>query len=185
MFNPLIETPFGVLKAIWSAHDSLCSCGFVDSSCTLAGNGPSGTTATPQPSEASRHRHQMLETRLHSYFSTGRLEWDLNWLDWSNISPFHRQVLEQCAQIPAGKTLTYGELAARAGSPRAARAVGSAMARNRWPLIIPCHRVLGTDGRLTGYSGTGGIETKRRLLGLEAGEIELILTCEGAPATTI
>jgi methylated-DNA-[protein]-cysteine S-methyltransferase len=176
MFNPWIETPVGVLKATWSAHGSLYACGFFDSTQTLARSDSPGIATLPQPLEATRHRHQLLVERLHDYFSTGRLEWDLSWLDWSNISPFHRQVLEQCAQIPTGKTLTYGELAARAGSPRAARAVGSAMARNRWPLIIPCHRVLGTDGRLTGYSGTGGIETKRRLLGLEAGEIELALS---------
>lgn len=176
MFNPWIETPVGVLKATWSAHGSLYSCGFLDSPHTLAGNDSPGNTATQQPPEATLHRHQVLAERLQVYFSTGRLEWDLSWLDWSNISPFHREVLEHCAQIPSGETLTYGELAARAGSPRAARAVGSAMARNRWPLIIPCHRVLGTNGSLTGYSGTGGIETKRRLLGLEAGEIELALS---------
>ena len=82
-------------------------------------------------------------------------------------TPFQRKVLEQCRRIRYGQTITYGQLAAKAGYPQAARAVGSVMARNRVPLVIPCHRVIGASGTLRGYSGCGGTAMKRRLLELE------------------
>jgi len=83
-------------------------------------------------------------------------------------TPFQRRVIACCRSIPRGKTLTYGKLAAKAGSPGAARAVGNCMAANRIPLVIPCHRVVGAGGRLHGYSGPGGLKMKRFLLDLEA-----------------
>lgn len=70
-------------------------------------------------------------------------------------------------EVPRGATVTYGELAERAGRPGTARAVGSAMARNPWPIVVPCHRVLAAGGALGGFSAHGGIVTKRRLLALE------------------
>jgi methylated-DNA-[protein]-cysteine S-methyltransferase len=82
-------------------------------------------------------------------------------------SPFAQRVLAACRQIPYGQTRSYAELAARAGSPGAARAVGSVMAQNRLPLLIPCHRVVGSQGKLGGFSAPGGLETKVRLLELE------------------
>jgi methylated-DNA-[protein]-cysteine S-methyltransferase len=81
-------------------------------------------------------------------------------------SPFFRRVYEVVRRIPAGQTLTYGEVARAAGRPGAARAVGNAMAQNQLCLFVPCHRVVGTGG-LGGYSGAGGLATKRRLLALE------------------
>ena len=87
-------------------------------------------------------------------------------LDLAGLPPFHEKVLAAARRISYGRTATYGELAARAGSPRAARAVGQAMAHNPVPLIIPCHRVLAAGGRLGGYGG--GLDLKRRLLGLES-----------------
>lgn len=83
------------------------------------------------------------------------------------VTEFQRRVLCRCRRIPYGQTLTYKELAAESGSPRAARAVGGVMAGNRVPLIIPCHRVVGSSGSLGGYSGAGGVATKQRLLELE------------------
>jgi methylated-DNA-[protein]-cysteine S-methyltransferase len=88
-------------------------------------------------------------------------------LDLDDMTDFQRRVSLVCRTIPFGQTSTYGELAARVGSPNAARAVGAVMARNRLPIIIPCHRVVGTAGRLGGYSAPGGLDTKRRLLRLE------------------
>lgn len=187
MINQSIATPVGELRAMWTEEHKLYSCEFADADCPATelelavdrANSrslqPTDSPATDTPPSCLGPQQQLLAERLDQYFSTGRLQWDLASLEWRSITPFHREVLECCAQIAAGQTLTYGQLAARAGRPRAARAVGSAMARNRWPLIIPCHRVVGSDGRLTGYSGTGGIETKRRLLGLEAGELLLAL----------
>jgi methylated-DNA-[protein]-cysteine S-methyltransferase len=80
-------------------------------------------------------------------------------------APFRRQVLETLREVPRGATVSYGELAARAGNPRAARAVGSACARNPIPIVVPCHRVLPGSGRLGNYAG--GPERKRALLELE------------------
>ena len=84
---------------------------------------------------------------------------------------FQRRVIACCRRIPFGKTLSYGQLAAKAGSKHAARAVGNCMAANRIPLVIPCHRVVAAGGALGGYSAPGGIHTKRRLLELEAGRL--------------
>ncbi len=80
------------------------------------------------------------------------------------ISPFGRKVLRACRLIGFGETSTYSELAARVGSPKAARAVGGVMARNPIPLIIPCHRVLRADGSLAGFSASGGTTTKQKML---------------------
>jgi methylated-DNA-[protein]-cysteine S-methyltransferase len=86
-------------------------------------------------------------------------------------TPFQSRVLECCHRIPYGQTRTYAQLAATAGSPGACRAVGNIMAQNRIPLIIPCHRVVGSGGALGGYSAPGGLSTKRRLLRLEGAEV--------------
>lgn len=81
---------------------------------------------------------------------------------------FQSQVLQACRQIEHGETVTYGELARRAGSPRAARAVGSVMASNVMPVVIPCHRVVPSSGQFGGFSAPGGVTLKKQLLDLEA-----------------
>jgi methylated-DNA-[protein]-cysteine S-methyltransferase len=90
-------------------------------------------------------------------------------LDWSGITPFRRAVMEECMRIPAGRTLSYGELAAKVGKPRSARAVGRVMATNPFPLLVPCHRVLGSDGTLHGYGG--GLPMKAALLKAEGASV--------------
>lgn len=80
---------------------------------------------------------------------------------------FNRRVYAVVRDIPAGRTLTYGEVAARLGEPGAAQAVGRALGDNPIPVIVPCHRVLAANGRLHGFSAPGGVETKRRLLEIE------------------
>ena len=77
---------------------------------------------------------------------------------------FHQAVWKACAEIPKGEVRTYGWIAKRIGKPGAARAVGMALGRNPFAPTVPCHRVVGADGRLTGYSGKGGVATKRRML---------------------
>ncbi len=84
---------------------------------------------------------------------------------WS--TDFQRRVIAALRRVPCGATLSYQELAARAGRPKAARAVGQVMATNPVPLIVPCHRVLGSGGRLGGFSAPTGLDLKRRLLELE------------------
>lgn len=88
-------------------------------------------------------------------------------LDLDGLPAFHRRVYDITRAIPPGETLTYGEVAARLGEPGAARAVGHALGRNPFPIIIPCHRVLAADGRMHGFSAPGGTTTKRRLLAIE------------------
>jgi methylated-DNA-[protein]-cysteine S-methyltransferase len=86
---------------------------------------------------------------------------------WS-ATLFQRAVIEQCRRIPFGTTISYGELARRAGYPGAARATGQVMATNRVPLVVPCHRVIASGGALGGYSAPQGLTMKRRLLRHEA-----------------
>jgi methylated-DNA-[protein]-cysteine S-methyltransferase len=88
-------------------------------------------------------------------------------LDLSHLTQFQLTIVNHCRRIARGTTLTYGQLAAKAGSPRAARAVGSVMAKNRFPIIVPCHRVVGSGGGLGGFSAPQGITMKTQLLALE------------------
>jgi methylated-DNA-[protein]-cysteine S-methyltransferase len=88
-------------------------------------------------------------------------------VDLRHVTPFQRRVLEAARAVPRGSVATYGELGRRIGRPGAARAVGQALGSNPVPIVVPCHRVLASDGSLGGYSGRGGLRTKRRLLALE------------------
>lgn len=100
---------------------------------------------------------------LDEYFEGRRRDFDLP-LDL-RVAAFHEEVLRELARVPYGSTTTYGALAARVGHPRAARAIGTVMNRNPIPIVLPCHRVIGSNGSLTGYGG--GLDAKRRLLELE------------------
>ena len=88
-------------------------------------------------------------------------------LDMARVPPFHRRVYRVAREIPPGSTLCYGELASRLGAPRSARAVGQALGRNPFLIVVPCHRVLAAGGKVGGFSGNGGIATKLRLLAIE------------------
>ena len=92
-------------------------------------------------------------------------------LDMDQVPAFHRRVYEVARGIPPGMTLSYGEIAARAGAPGAARAVGQAMGRNPFPIVVPCHRVLASGGKIGGFSAQGGIATKRRMLAIEGARL--------------
>jgi methylated-DNA-[protein]-cysteine S-methyltransferase len=83
------------------------------------------------------------------------------------MTPFQAKALQTVYAIPYGETRSYGDIAAAIGQPRAARAVGRANATNPMPLVIPCHRVIASDGSLHGYGGPGGLRTKAWLLDLE------------------
>ena len=99
-------------------------------------------------------------------------------LDAARVPPFFRRVYAEARAIPRGQVRTYQELAAASGSPLATRAVGQAMARNPWPIVVPCHRVVGSGGKPGGFSAAGGLVTKARLLALEGAEV----TAAGAEA---
>jgi methylated-DNA-[protein]-cysteine S-methyltransferase len=107
-----------------------------------------------------------LEQRLQAYLTGSRVSFDDIPLDLPDGPTFWRRVWDICARIPYGETRTYAELAQQAGSPRASRAAGGAMAANPIPIVIPCHRVVGTSGSLTGFGG--GLDQKKRLLQMEA-----------------
>ena len=119
------------------------------------------------------HERRGLETaelQLAEYFAGRRARFDLP-IDLAAVSEFDRQVLAVVGGIPFGGVLTYADIARRIGVPSAARAVGNAVGRNPAPIVVPCHRVVRSDGTLGGYSG-GGVEYKRRLLAIEgAGDL--------------
>jgi methylated-DNA-[protein]-cysteine S-methyltransferase len=107
---------------------------------------------------------------LDEYFAGDRTEFQTPLA--MNGNPFELRVWHALREIPYGETISYGELARRIGQPGAARAVGVANARNPIAVIVPCHRVIGADGSLTGYGG--GLERKRLLLDLESGVLPLV-----------
>lgn len=111
-------------------------------------------------------RLDLVTRQLDEYFARRRQTFDVA-LDWRLSAGFRSVVLHELAQIGYGKTASYTAVAARAGNPRAVRAVGSACATNPLPVLVPCHRVLRSDGSLGGY--LGGLDAKRTLLALEAG----------------
>jgi methylated-DNA-[protein]-cysteine S-methyltransferase len=109
-------------------------------------------------------RHPVVE-RVRAYFAGEPVSFDDVDLDFSWATPFQTGVADALRAIPFGETVTYGELAALAGHPNAQRAAGTFCARNRFPLFVPCHRVVAADG--LGSYGSLGLEYKRRLLELE------------------
>ncbi len=107
---------------------------------------------------------QTLQDEMASYFSGTAIQFTVP-VDWSGYTDFRLKALQFTAAIPFGQVTTYGEIATAVGCPGAARAVGGAMHANRTPIVVPCHRVVGADGSLTGFGG--GLALKQELLGLE------------------
>ena len=107
-------------------------------------------------------------SQLREYLAGKRRDFNLP-VDWSVLGDFQCRALQATCKIPYGQTRTYGQIAGQIGRPRASRAVGRAEATNPMPLVIPCHRVVGADGKLHGYGGPDGVKTKEWLLNLEKG----------------
>lgn len=120
-----------------------------------------GEESSPELSEMGA----TLRNCLLQYEAGKRVQWPDISFALEKMTPFGQKVLTALMEVPYGETVSYGELAALAGSPNAARGVGQIMARNRWPLIIPCHRVVAASG-LGGFSAQG-LDMKRFLLGIE------------------
>ena len=109
-------------------------------------------------------RLDAVRRELDEYFAGRRTAFDVP-IDWTLYSAFGQRVLQATAAIPFGHTATYGQMAAEAGNAKASRAAGRALGANPIPIVVPCHRVIGTSGKLTGY--TGGMHRKEALLRLE------------------
>lgn len=108
-----------------------------------------------------------LVEKIKRFAAGKKVDWSDVRLAWGRQSEFQRKVQRACQKIPRGEVLSYGELAAAAGSPGAARAVGSVMRNNRFPLVIPCHRVVASGGKVGGFSCPSGVGMKEKLLALE------------------
>ena len=169
----ILDTPFRFLGLVFKGSKVLhLSLGHktrkeLKQAVSLSGN----LRAERSPREESEPHNlqiQDLVDRLQRY-TEGEVEEfrDVD-LDLDNVTPFTRRVLRACQKIPYGKTVSYGMLAERAGSPRGARSAGTVMAKNRFPLLVPCHRVVAAGRRLGGFSAPGGLPLKRQLLSLEA-----------------
>ncbi len=115
----------------------------------------------PKPFEAI-HRFML------SYVKQNPIDVKID-LDYTSTE-FQQRVYDEALSIPFGKTISYGELAERINNPKAARAVGGALGKNPFPILIPCHRIVGSTGKLTGFSAIDGIELKRKLIDFELEE---------------
>lgn len=114
--------------------------------------------------------------QLREYFEGKRWRFDVRLSPRG--TPFQRRVWKAVAGIPFGRTRSYGSIAAEIGEPNAVRAVGAANGQNPWPIVVPCHRVIGSDGSLTGYGG--GLPIKRALLDFERGGMRLFADPAGS-----
>lgn len=159
-FAEMPQTPVGLL---WLAHSSsgVVSLRFGGDAGSFAREieGLTGDTAVYDPAQTTA-----VSDQLHAYFTRQRTSFDLP-LRWDIMTPFQQKLLPLVQAIPYGQTRTYGDLALELGDAHKSRAVGRANATNPLPILIPCHRVLGRDGKLQGYAG--GLENKAWLLRLE------------------
>ncbi|MCU1493273.1 MAG: methylated-DNA (protein)-cysteine S-methyltransferase [Acidimicrobiaceae bacterium] len=151
--HTVVASPIGALTLV--ATDGVLSGLFMERQRHLPSDEVFGQPDAAPFDEAMR--------QLHEYFDGGRTQFDLP-IALSG-SPFQVEVWLALRDIPYGETISYGELAGRIGRPKASRAVGLANGRNPISIVVPCHRVVGADGSLTGYGG--GMERKQYLLGLE------------------
>ena len=160
-FSSTIATPLGPMRAVFDGP-ALVELAFVDTSTTA----PAPVTVPaplPVPTHVAGHL-AALHAALDAYFSGRDVPFVVPLAPVG--TPFQREVWTALREIPFGATASYAEIARRIGRPRAVRAVGAANARNPIAIFVPCHRVIGADGSLTGYAG--GLERKRALLALEA-----------------
>src|SRR5262249_38827056 len=111
--------------------------------------------------------HPELRRRLERYCVGEKCEFDDVPLELPDRTEFQQRILKVTRRIPYGGTMSYGELAEKAGYPRAARAVGTVMSSNRFPIVVPCHRVVASGGKTGGYTSPQGVTLKLRLLALE------------------
>ena len=120
-----------------------------------------GNTATKVPSTG-----ELIE-KISIYCSGEKISFNRYKMDWSSLTPFQHKVLKEVMKIPYGTVTTYGNLAQKIGCPDGFRAVGNALAKNPFPLLVPCHRIMRSDGKIGGFSAGGGKKLKEKLLRME------------------
>lgn len=156
----LFETAFGV-GIVLASESGICRVLLPDTS-AVQSNG-NVAASSPVPSRLT----ELAAEKLTSYFKGELQTFDDIPVDLGKLSGFRARILRLVRTIPYGEARSYGEVAAMAGLPGAARAIGGAMAANPAPIIIPCHRVVAGNGKLTGYSAPGGVYLKKILLQME------------------
>jgi methylated-DNA-[protein]-cysteine S-methyltransferase len=161
LFYKFMESPVGKLKLVASNKGLVAV--------LWENDNPHRVRLTDLTEDANHPMLQQAERQLQEYFAGKRKSFAIP-LDMKG-TPFQRSVWEALLAIPFGETRTYGELAKQLGTPTASRAVGAANGRNPVSIVVPCHRVIGASGKLTGFAG--GLETKAQLLSLESREDSL------------
>ena len=166
MVNQVIfGTPVGQCEVAWTDHGV---CGFRLPDLSKRIEEKRTGTLTPEDNPRALPDEIILLTEAVCALLSGqKMDLSKTRLDLSNVSDFHRRVYAEARRIPAGTTVSYGQLAAAIGAEGAAQAVGRALGDNPIPLTIPCHRILAADGKMHGFSAPGGIVSKRRLLEIE------------------
>jgi len=161
----IFETPIGACGITWSGRGvvgfSLPDRNAEGTRARVRRRWPGATEAAPTP-EIQRAIERILALLEGEAVDLSDIAVDLE-----AVPEFHRKVYEVARTIPPGQTMTYGEIARRLGVPHDSREVGQALGRNPIAIIVPCHRVLGADGKMGGFSATGGVATKRRILEIE------------------
>jgi methylated-DNA-[protein]-cysteine S-methyltransferase len=169
----LFDTPVGVCGIAWTAH-GLCGLQLPEPDRETALARLARRFPALEPGAADEVGAVIAEVNAHlggESVDYGRVK-----LDFDGIHAFERAVYAAARAIPFGETRTYGALAGQLGEPQAAQAVGQALGRNPWPIIVPCHRITAADGKTGGFSAAGGVVTKLKLL-----EIEGALAVERLP----
>ncbi|TQV78915.1 methylated-DNA--[protein]-cysteine S-methyltransferase [Exilibacterium tricleocarpae] len=167
-YGTLFPTPVGDCGIAWYGDKVIATC--------LPEVASAATAARLTARTGSKWGEPPARIRRAIRSITGLLEGkrtDLSFIvcDFSGVGPFPKKVYAATRTIPAGETLTYGDIASRLGDKLLARKVGQVLGRNPFPIIVPCHRVIGANGRLTGFSAHGGTETKLKLLTIEGASI--------------
>ncbi len=167
----LFETAVGRCGIVWGERGVACVClpeaRPADTRAKLVRRFPAALESSP-PAVVQRAVDRIVTLLRGETADLTQIE-----LDMATVSPFHRRVYDLARTIPSGSTLSYGELAARVGSPGGARAVGQALGRNPFAIVVPCHRVLAAGGKIGGFSASGGLEIKRKMLKIEQAERSL------------
>lgn len=152
-----IITQLGVWQATWSEH-GLYSLDFPEPKSTLVGKSPKLTKA-----------QKLLQDKLVAYSSGQKVDFADIVVDFADYTSFEINILQNCRAVAYGDIITYKKLSEIAGSPRAYRAVGRSLGKNRTPIVIPCHRIIGSNQKLVGFAG--GLELKKKLIDLEGGKV--------------